>query len=124
VRPIKAGKLDQVFTLQKPTTPETFDSFGQPVPNYTTVGTFWGELIPLRGREAVIAKQVYAEATHTVNMRWLGSGVNVNPTDRLVRTDTDTGQVRTFGIVSVSDVETKQRLYTMLVQEIQQTGRV
>lgn len=117
MKPIKVGKFRQRFELQKPETPETFDSFGQPVPNYNSVGTFWGELIPLKGREAIIAKQVYAEATHTVNMRWLGSAVDLDPLNRLVRTENNTA--RTFGIIAVNDVETRHRLYTLVVQEIQ-----
>ncbi len=86
------------------------------------MGTFWGELVPLRGREAVIAKQVYAEATHTLNMRWLGNTVDLDPLNRLIRTENNAS--RTFGIVSVSDVETRHRLYTLLVQEIQQIEQV
>ncbi len=122
MKPIKIGKFRQRFLLQKPSTPEVFDSFGQPVPSYDDVGAFWGELIPLRGREAVIAKQVYAEATHELRMRWLGNTVDLDPLNRLIRTENNAS--RTFGIVSVSDVETRHRLYTLLVQEIQQIEQV
>ncbi len=122
MKPIKVGKFRQRFQLQAPATPETFDSFGQPVPTYTVIGTFWGELVPLQGYEAVKAKHVYAEATHAVSMRWLGAAIDLNPLNRLIRTEGSS--TRIFGIINVNDVETRHRLYTLVVQEIQQTGQV
>ncbi len=120
MKPIKVGRFRQRFLLQTPTIPETFDTFGQPVPSYENVGHFWGELIPLGGREAVIAKQIYAEATHTINMRWLGSTTDLNPTNRFLRTENSV--TRIFGIINVNDVETRHRLYTVVAKEIQPNG--
>ena len=119
MKPNKRGKFRQRVELQKPQTPEQFDTFGQPVPNYNTVGTYWAEIVPLQGREAIIAKQVYATATHRIRLLWLGYNVDVDPVDRLVRTDPVTGDVRTFGVVAVNDVETRHRVYDMMAEEIQ-----
>ncbi len=76
--------------------------------------------MPLRGREAVIAKQVYATATHMIRTRWLGSAVVLDPLDRWIRTDPVTAEVRTFGILEVKNIETRDRQYEMICEEIQQ----
>jgi head-tail adaptor len=104
--------------LQQPATTETFDTFGQPVASWTTVGTFWGFLRPATGREAIIAKQTKAEATHLLTTRYLGSGVAINPTYRWVLGS------RVFGIVEIRNIEERNRAYEMTLQEIQQTGSV
>jgi len=83
-------------------------------------GLFACELVPLRGREAVIAKQVYAEATHLIRTRWLGSQIYLTPLHRFVRTDPVTSEVRTFGLLAVNNIETRNRGYEMVAQEIQQ----
>jgi len=116
VKPIKSGKLRQRFLLQAPTVPETFDSYGQPVPSFDDVGTFWGEIIPLGGYEAVKARQIYAEATHQINMRWQGLALPVDSTYRVLRTEN--GVTRTFGIGSINDVEFRHRQYSILAKEV------
>jgi SPP1 family predicted phage head-tail adaptor len=101
-----------------PATTETFDSFSQPIPSWTTIGTYWGYLRPLTGRELVIAKQIKAEATHMLTIRYLGSEVAINPTYRWVL------GTRTFGIVEVRNIEERNRSYEMTLREIQQSGSV
>jgi SPP1 family predicted phage head-tail adaptor len=120
VKPLRIGQYRQRLTLQSPPVPgsETFDSFGQPVPNWTTVGTYWGYLRPLMGHEAVVAKQIKAEATHQLSTRYLGSSVAINPTYRWLLGS------RVFGIVQIINVEERNRSYEMLVREIQQSGKV
>lgn len=118
MKPLRVGQHRQRLTLQSPATTETFDSFGQPVPSWTTIGTFWGYLRPLMGQEAVVAKQIKAEATHKLTTRYLGSAVTVNPTYRWLLGS------RIFGIVEVINVEERNRGYEMTLREIQQTGSV
>ena len=123
MKPNRSGKYRQRVQLQVPVTPETFDSFGQPVPAYQAVGStapdglFACEILPLAGRESVIAKQVYATATHKVRMRWLGPAVDLSPPNRLVRTDA--AGTRTLGIISVADLEERHRMYELICEEIQ-----
>lgn len=117
MNPTKCGTFRQRITLTTPATPETFDTFGQPIKSYTAVGTYWAEVRPLAGHEAIVAKQVKAEATHAVSMRYLGLTV-INPLDRI-----QLGS-RVFGVVSVRNVEERNRRYELLVQEIQVQGAV
>jgi SPP1 family predicted phage head-tail adaptor len=117
VKAYQCGKLRQVVTLQNPG-PETFDSFRQPVPSWTTIGVFSAQVRPLSGREAIVAKQVKAEASHMITMRYLGPSVVINPTSRLLYGS------RVFGIVQVINVEERHRWYEIVAQEIQQSGGV
>ena len=70
------------------------------------------------GNEAYVARQVKAEATHSMTVRYLGAGVTLNPTDRWILDG------RPFGIVEVRNVEERNRRYEMTVKEIQVTGKV
>jgi len=105
-------------SLQALSTTETFDSFGQPVQSWTTVGTFWAEVIPLTGHELVAAKQVKAQATVKIKMRYQGSSVKVSPENRLLLNG------RMFGLFDVKNVEERNRRYEMTAYEIQQAGPV
>jgi SPP1 family predicted phage head-tail adaptor len=120
VRSYRAGAMRQQVTLQAPPAPgaEEFDTFGQPVPDWTTVGVFSAQVRPLSGREAVSARQIKAEATHAIVMRFLGPDVAVNPTCRLLY------GTRTFGIIQVVNAEERDRWYEIIAQEIQTTGQV
>lgn len=113
MKPTRTGTLRQRVTLQQLPAAETFDSFGQPVQTYQTVGTYWAEVRPLAGQEAYVARQVKAEATHAVTLRYLGSSLTINPTDRLIC------KGRTFGIVEIRNVEERNRRYELTVKEIQ-----
>jgi len=115
VKAYQCGRLRQVVTLQNPG-PEAFDAFRQPVPAWTTVGTFSASVRPLAGREAIVAKQVKAEATHMITMRYLGPTVAIDPTSRLLYGS------RVFNVVQVTNVEERHRWYEVTVQEIQQGG--
>ena len=106
------------MVLQSPTVPELVDSFGQPQKNWTTIGTYSLYLRPLSTKEAAVARQIKAEATHNATTRWLGNSVQINPTCRFVTVD---GK-RVFGIVQVLNVEERNRQYEMILMEIQQTG--
>lgn len=116
----QSGRLRQTVTLMAPPAPgsETFDSFYQPIPSWTTVGTFSASIRPLNGREAIVAKQVKAEATHMITMRYLGPSITINPLNRIVYGS------RVFGVVQVINVEERDRWYEIVAQEIQQTGQV
>lgn len=118
MRSIRSGTLRQRVTLQRLATPETFDSFGQPIQDWVPVGTYWAEVRPLAGQEAYVARQVKAEATHALALRWLGAAVTLRPTDQFLLGD------RAFGIVEVRNVEERNRRYELTVKEIQVTGKV
>lgn len=118
MKPNRAGLYRQRVTLQQLATPETFDTFGQPVRTWNTVGTYWAEVRPLQGHEAIVAKQIKAEASHLITMRYLGTSVTLNPTDQFLLGS------RVFGVVQVLNAEERNRRYEIIVREVQQTGQV
>ena len=118
MRPIRAGKYRQRVQLQVESAPESFDSYGQPIPNWTTVGTYWARVQPLSGHELVAAKQVKAQATIQVEIRWQGCSIPIGPTNRLLMNG------RQFGIFDVRNIEERDRKYTMTAYEIQTAGPV
>lgn len=64
---MRIGRLTHRVTLQSSS--GSADSFGQPSPVWSSVGTYWAQVSPLSGREAERARQVRADTTHTVTMR-------------------------------------------------------
>ena len=79
---INAGLLCHRVTLQEPA--ETADEYGQMIPGWASLGTFWAGVEPLQGREAERARQLIATATHKVTLRWLGPDVIPRPQPRIV----------------------------------------
>jgi hypothetical protein len=76
-RPIKSGKNRQRVTLFD--VPEgSTDTWGQPSEGPVTIGTFWMEVMPLKGDEMLNVRQVWPSATHKVKCRWLGSAIPSN----------------------------------------------
>jgi head-tail adaptor len=84
VNPIRAGRYRQRLYLQVPAYPEVFDTFAQPIQTWTTLGIFWGSVTGLRGQELQSAKQIKAQATLEVHMRYQGSSVSMSPEKRIV----------------------------------------
>ena len=66
----------------------------------------------------MIAKQIKATATDAMTTRYLGTSITVNPTVQV------TYKGRTFGVVSVQDVEERHIEYAWVLEEIQQSGQV
>jgi SPP1 family predicted phage head-tail adaptor len=118
MRPIRAGKYRQRVQLQVEAPPEEFDSYGQPIPNWSTVGTYWAHVQPLSGHEMVAAKQVKAQATMQIEIRYQGDSIVIGPTNRLLLNG------RQLGIFDVRNIEERDRKYTMVAYEIQQAGPV
>ncbi len=76
MRPQKIGRNRQRVELYD--RPESSkDTWGQPDQTPTLLGTFWAEIIPLKGAEQLNVRQMWPTATHTVYLRWLGSSIPV-----------------------------------------------
>ncbi len=110
--------------LQNPASPETFDSFSQPVQTFTTIATVWARFWPLYGQELVNAKQVKGQATIEIEFRWLGNSILVTPETRAVGVKPTSIAGRTFGFTDVRNVEERNRYYLCKAFEIQQAGPV
>ena len=114
MRSIRSGKNRQRVELYD--IPETtFDSYRQPQQATTLIGTFWAEVRPLSGREALNVKQVWATATHKVSMRWLGSSIAIQPRMKLVITKPP--GTRTLNILEALNNEERDREWQLTCEE-------
>jgi SPP1 family predicted phage head-tail adaptor len=79
---MKAGKLRHRATLQQNT--PTQNAAGQFLPSWTNVlggsNQVWCEVLPASGREFEKYRQMVAELTHTVRMRYMP---NALPTEKM-----------------------------------------
>jgi len=110
--------MRQRVTLQNPASPESFDSFGQPIKNPQVLGTFWAEVIPLTGHALVSARQVKEQASIVIKMRHQGTSLNIGPATQALLNG------RTFGLFDVRNIEERNRRYEMTAYEIQTAGPV
>lgn len=74
---IDSGELRHRVQVQKCTTPR--DNSGSFTETWTTVKTVYAKVEPLTGREFYNARQVVADVTHKITMRFTG----LAPDDRL-----------------------------------------
>jgi head-tail adaptor len=118
MNPVRIGAHRSRITLANPNA-ETLDSFGNPSEPFTPFGTFWCLVEALRGNELVAAKQVKAQATVSIQMRWQGSSIVITPVTRGTITNAS-GGVRTFGFFETVNIEERNRLYKIMAYEIQQ----
>lgn len=89
---IHAGELRHRVTYQEAS--EASDSFGQLQPTWSDQWTAWARVRPLAGREAQVARQLRADATHAIDLR--GERI-IKPTGRFTWVD-PLGVTRTLNI--------------------------
>lgn len=65
---MRAGTLRQRVTLQSKSA--TQNTFGEEVITYTDWATVWGSVEPLRGREFLEGKQITAEVSTRIRIRY------------------------------------------------------
>lgn len=68
---IDAGDLRHRVTWQRPAASR--NAIGQVLPAWTTVGTFWGRVEPLGGRELVNAQQIKETVRFRITLRNVGA---------------------------------------------------
>lgn len=102
------GALRHRLTFKSTNT--TADSFGEVSESpTTTVATVWGSINPLSGRELLQAQQVQAEVTHRVRIRYRSG---LDPSMQIVF------GTRTFDIVSIINLEERDREIEILCKEL------
>lgn len=66
-----ASKLNKRISIYRQPDPELdVDEAGQPLDDWQLVGRFWAAVIPLRGRELESARQIHAEVTTRIELRY------------------------------------------------------
>jgi len=66
---MKIGKLQHRIEIQENIFGEP-DEHGNPAESWTTLATVWADVMPLSGRELLLAQQVHATTTHQIRIRW------------------------------------------------------
>lgn len=98
--------MRQRVTLQRLT--ETPDAFSQAQPTWTDVGTFWAKVKGASGKEVAIARQLQAQVTHSVTMRYIGV---ITPADRFLYAG------RLLNITEAINVDERKREWQLLCTE-------
>lgn len=104
---MRSGRLRHRVTLLKPA--RTTDGYGQVKTSSSPVGTYWAWVRPLRGREAEVARQLRADLTHAVTLRYVGA---IGAEDSLLF------RGRGLNIRSVIDVDERRREINLLCVEV------
>lgn len=107
---MRAGLLRQQLELQAAT--RTPNGRGGSTVTWTSLGTTWGRLVPLEGREAEVGPRLAAGVTHEGAVRSSARTRQLTPAHRI------RWQSRTFEIVSVTDVDARRRELRIFVKEV------
>jgi SPP1 family predicted phage head-tail adaptor len=104
---LRIGALRHQVTIQSYT--KSRDSYGGEVETWTDLHTgVWASVEPLIGREYLAAKQVQAEVSHKVRMRYIAG---LLPAMRIV------WGTRTFEIESILNVQERNRELVIMATE-------
>ena len=87
----------------------TQDAYGAPTNTWSTFANAWGEITPVSGFERPIANKTESQVTHRIRMHWLA---RMLPTMRI------SYDSRTFNIVSLINVDERNREWLLLCQEV------
>ena len=87
------------------------NDFGEEIITWTEVGTFWGSVEPLQGRELLEARQAIAELSVRIRIRYQ-AGVTIGPTMRAVAND------KTYLIESVINIDERDREIQLMGREL------
>lgn len=103
---MRIGNLRNYVTIQKPT--ETFDSNLELITTWSTFATVWASIEPLIGREFWASRQVSAETTGKIRIRYLSG---LTPKMRILDGST------IYEIEAVINVNNKNEEIVLLVKE-------
>lgn|SRR4030065_1640189 len=103
---MRAGELRNYITIQQPT--ESQDANLELILTWSTFATVWASIEPLIGREFYAARQVNAELTGKISLRFI-NGITAK-----MRVLYDS---KTYNIEAVIDVENRHKELILLVKE-------
>ena len=104
---MRAGQLRNYVTIQQYT--EAFDSNGELVKTWSTFNTVWASIEPLVGREYWSSRQINAEITGKIRMRYIA---NLTSKMQIVYSS------KTYQIEAVIDPENRHIELVLLTKEI------
>jgi SPP1 family predicted phage head-tail adaptor len=105
---MRAGKLRHRVTIQEDQG-TTQDSLGQEIEDWQDVATVWAAVEPLQGREFLEAKQLQAEVTTRIRIRYRSG---IEPEMRVVWGS------HTYDVVSVVELESRRQEIELMCREV------
>jgi len=105
---MRAGKLRHKITIQYCPEPQSQDSYGAVIKNWSDYATVWASIEPARGREFWESQQINAEVTAKITIRYLAG---ITPKMRVKYGS------RIFEIISVINPEERNRELQLMVKE-------
>ena len=105
---MEAGRLRHRVTLQEKVV--TRNTFGEEEITWTDIDTVWGSVEPMRGREFMEGRQIEAEVTTRIRIRYYPDGIE--PEDRVVY-----GSI-TYDILAIIHVFERNREMQLMCREI------
>ena len=116
-----AGTRDQ--RLQLYDVPGDLNDYGQPSTTGTLIGTFWGSVRNLSGRDMISAQQANNVVTHKIELGWLGTAIpsTASNPNRLIRPTMYLIHVRTgkrYDVVFANNVDEANIKWELTCNEI------
>jgi SPP1 family predicted phage head-tail adaptor len=104
---MQAGRLRHRVTIQEKNASR--NTYGEEVPAWSEIATVWAGVEPLRGREYLEMRQVQAEVTTRIRMRYLSG---IAPEMRVVWGN------HTYDILTVIHINTRGAEMQLLCSEV------
>lgn len=103
---IRSGRLRHRVELQEPTVAQ--NTVGELVTTWTTIATVPAEVLDLRGREYLTAREAHAETTTKITLRYR---------DDLTRLWRVKHGARVFDVEAVVDLQGRRRVLELMCKE-------
>jgi SPP1 family predicted phage head-tail adaptor len=110
---VRAGPLRHYIRIEKKTIDVSSD--GDRTETWTTFAEVWASVETGNGREFFAARQVIADLTHTIRLRYLPG---LAPDMRIAYDDQKTGRTRYFDIKSILNPDERDEMLTMQATEV------
>lgn len=110
---MRSGTLRHLIRVEQKTIDVSGD--GDRTETWTTFAEVWASVETGNGREFFAARQVIADLTHTIRMRYI---VNITPDMRIAYDDLKTGRTRYFDIKSILNPDERDEMLTMQATEV------
>jgi SPP1 family predicted phage head-tail adaptor len=110
---VRSGNLRHLIRVEQKAIDVSGD--GDRTETWTTFAEVWASVETGNGREFFAARQVIADLTHTIRMRYI---VDITPDMRIAYDDLKTGRTRYFDIKSILNPDERDEMLTMQATEV------
>jgi SPP1 family predicted phage head-tail adaptor len=110
---VRGGDLRHLIRVEQKTIDVSGD--GDRTETWTTFAEVWASVETGNGREFFAARQVIADLTHTIRMRYV---MNITPDMRIAYDDQKTGRTRYFDIKSILNPDERDEMLTLQATEV------